>query len=282
MRYDIIITDGCVDDIKGEFFLGPVKEVNHTTYYAKDSIGTIMPGKRFNFNFFGSNNFQLVFDRSGKITERKRIHEDGSLTVEYQFFYDSDKNLIKVISPKYKSSHDNETWNTINYDSKGNISESIIHKNTSDIINMYNFRRDSLLEIKQYKKDIKNSFSDLYYLGKHVFKYDEKGNLITEEEYDARDSFIRKYLFKYDLDGNMIQENRIDDDHNYDYESNYWYDDYGNVVEEKTYDKNCNLESFCRYKYKYDDFGNWIECVFYKDGIPEFIDYRTFAYFDYN
>ena len=64
---------------------------------------------------------------------------------------------------------------------------------------------------------------------KETYKYDDKGNLIEKNNYNA-DGFYYKHTKKFDDKGNKIEENYYNAD-GFDYKHTYKYDDKGYFIE---------------------------------------------------
>jgi len=106
-----------------------------------------------------------------------------------------------------------------------------------------------------------------YLSSKYTDKYDEKGNVIEENKYNADGSlrsFRPKTTYKYDENGNKIEENWYNAG-SLRYEFTYKYDEKGNKIEESWYNADGSLDA--KYKSKYDEKGNEIEKnKYYADG----------------
>ena len=103
-----------------------------------------------------------------------------------------------------------------------------------------------------------------YLSSKYTDKYDEKGNVIEENKYNADGSlrsFRPKTTYKYDENGNKIEENWYNAG-SLRYEFTYKYDEKGNKIEESWYNADGSLDA--KYKSKYDEKGNEIEKNYYR------------------
>jgi hypothetical protein len=94
-------------------------------------------------------------------------------------------------------------------------------------------------------------------IGKTLLDYDDKGNLIEERLYNAKEHLTKKNNCIYDDKGNRIGINYYDTSGTLINKSTFQYDDKGNIIEEKYYKGNDILDYICTFKY--DDKGNQIE-----------------------
>lgn len=117
-----------------------------------------------------------------------------------------------------------------------------------------------------YKYDNKENLIEIHFIHddsvltrKNILVYDDKGNMIVEESMRkvlAVTSFS-KDIYKYDKKGNMIENNTYMNDGSLVKKYLYSYDDKGNMIEKSSYNADGNLS--WRNNYKYDDKGNIIE-----------------------
>lgn len=123
------------------------------------------------------------------------------------------------------------------------------------------------------------------YIGRTVYKYDSKGQLVQESMYDYDDVLWWKKVFKYDANGNVVEWvqgiNEVNEKEVYRYASNgnkietqkygyegrymgseaYRYDASGKMIESLNYNENGVFTG--RTEYKYDTEGNLIEVLGY-------------------
>ena len=139
-----------------------------------------------------------------------------------------------------------------------------------------------MTKVLKTKTEIKYSFikkSGKYeqvLITKYIYRYDDNGNHIEDDWYDADGKLKLKYLFKYDDRGNRIERVQYDADGKLIGKLLPKYDDRGNQIEKASYDADDKLEWKNPYKYKYDDNGNMTEQVEYviREG-KEVMQYQT-------
>jgi len=96
----------------------------------------------------------------------------------------------------------------------------------------------------------------------YSFIFNNNGNKIEENYYEADGSLKNKQIYKYDDNGNMFEENYYEADGSLGYKKIYKYDDKGNMFEGYSYEADGSLGS--KFIYKYDDNRNKIEDHIYK------------------
>jgi hypothetical protein len=92
---------------------------------------------------------------------------------------------------------------------------------------------------------------------KDTYKYDEKGNKIESNFYDADGSLSHKVTSKYDEKRNEIEVNGYYADGSLFYKDTYKYDEKGNKIERNSYYADGSLSH--KVTYKYDEKGYMIE-----------------------
>ena len=133
-----------------------------------------------------------------------------------------------------------------------------------------------------YKYDDKGNLIEWYYYELHdglaaTYKYDAKGNLIEEISYSH--AGVGNTTYKYDAKGNKIEEN------SYfigllDRKYTMKYDAKGNLIEGNSYEADGSLDYKYTFKYEFDEKGNWIKRITFKNQIPESIEEREFEYYE--
>ena len=90
---------------------------------------------------------------------------------------------------------------------------------------------------------------------KTIYKFNNKGNLIESNRYDSKGNFSWKYNYKYDNRGNKI----------YECSSNSIGENY--------------IDYPYKFTYEFDDIGNWIKKIEYRNNIPSIIYERDIEYY---
>ncbi len=139
---------------------------------------------------------------------------------------------------------------------------------------------------------------------KVIYKYDDKGNMIEEDEYEKGINFVEKILytyddkrnitkitncrpvdsvsgmsvFKYDSAGNEIEDSIVYGNGSFGrFTKKFDYN--GNQIEMKTYTERSKLPRTSKYIYVYDKMGNYVKEVNYENGKPEYITERKIEYY---
>ena len=108
---------------------------------------------------------------------------------------------------------------------------------------------DRFGNIEKIKRGRKSRF------GNKQKKYDEKGNLIEDNQYNSDGSLGSNWTYKYDEKGNLIEYS--DGELYIKSIYKYKYDEKGNRIEGNRYNSDGSLYS--KLTYKYDEKGNQIE-----------------------
>jgi hypothetical protein len=109
----------------------------------------------------------------------------------------------------------------------------------------------------KFGKDVKDKIS------KTINKYDNNGNNIESERYNATGTLEIKSIYKYDDKGNMVERADYKADGVLDGKSIWKYDNMGNRIEEEYY--GADGSSILKFIWKYDDKGNKIEEALYNN-----------------
>ena len=147
---------------------------------------------------------------------------------------------------------------------EGGYTNCIVNEYTSRIKGQ--FKDKPKFKMYEYKYDNKGNIIELLKFfhdiiqNKQVTKYDDKGNIIEIIIYDVNGDIEKRETNRYNANGKLIEKNYyIINDSLYSQEINI-YDDKDNLIEFYVITKG-NISH--RHKYKYDDFGNVIEDVYF-------------------
>ena len=257
------------DNLKGK-----VKSYTQSKYGAEDRFGEIQKKALDSFK---------TFEYTVKGSRIKSTHYDANGRIEgaWIYKYDAKGNLIE--------------WATYNAD--GSLSSRQTFK--------YNVNSD-LTEHNLYKKNIDYPDGSFYKEG--ISQYDNNGNKIKYTHYDVDGSILETWAYIYDAKGNLIEEHEYDsyfdtmmyglgppytlykynDNGNLterEHHSGIWtdkqilvYDDSGNLIEEKNQTSIGQMDTY--YEYEFDEKGNWIKRITFKNQIPESIEERKYEYYE--
>jgi hypothetical protein len=230
------------------------------------------------------NGFKLIqiFDEHNNRLERK-LYKYGKLKAKTIKKYDEKNNVIEentLASPSDKLYPDSlaKTGNTYSYkyDTINEILEAVA---TQDGKPWYRAEyeydtKGNLIKRKMYYAWDKG-LSDFFRV-----KYDDKGNQLEKDDFNADSILVFRFIDKYDDKGNLIQEIARRKGDTLEFDEVKTYDDKGNLIRNIDYHKDSVVHWDWRYEYrKFDATGNWTEQVFYNKGKPETITERTIEYY---
>ncbi|MFK8376977.1 RHS repeat domain-containing protein [Capnocytophaga canimorsus] len=228
-------------------------------------------------------NVERYYNEHEKLIEAIYYEENGNISSKETWKYDDKGNEIENIWYNKNGKIDLKT--TWKYDDKGNLIEKI----------WYN--RNGKIDLKTTSKydDKGNKIEATYYdnqIGKEFFKYNDKGNLIEKIWYNRNGKIRAKKTWKYDDKGNEMEryEGRQDRKKWQEAFSKFTYENNRTTIERVRYTNgNISSEETWRYdekgklievserkkqntgkwkeeltKYEYDDQGNWIQEMIFK------------------
>jgi len=304
-----LITYGCNSEINElndarEYGLnGKVKTMASSTYFARESAGTIIKGIK-DTTWSATGDIYLTFNKNGGITEDVRIYKNGEVfkdIYEYNFKnelvaikeYDSEYNLAKESLFEYdrngnkikESLFEDAMLKTIllfEYDDNGNnIKETRIKNGKPVFIKLNNYENSRIIESFFYDLKKWMGFNLEDFLDTRTeFRYNEKGEKIEETKYDRSNRLKSRLTSKFDEKGNLVEiisthvwgENYIDD------RRTYKYDDSGNEIETIMFNSDGSIQR--HFVYEYDVNGNKIKEISYMND-QNWIDSTFFSY-DYD
>ncbi|MEO8513046.1 MAG: hypothetical protein ABI543_05780 [Ignavibacteria bacterium] len=179
------------------------KEVDVTNYYYDDNNNLIKESASSGDKMF-KNITTYEYDVNN-ILIKKISHGDHEII--YQYEYDSFGNLINTIENNwFEKTHNYSSKLTYNADSM--VTEC---RNFSDGILQSTFTYKYINKINIIEQNI--HWEEMHKDQKSIYKYDEKGNVITSKSYEG-DSMIFNSRFKYDLNGLLIEKINLDSNDN--------------------------------------------------------------------
>ncbi len=225
--------------------------------------------------------------------------------------------IQSVITFRFNEQGNDEEWisyypdgservkRTFSYDEKGNDKEQIMYSDDGIDHTVYLYDGNgNMIEVKTYYVD--DMLGDTVVTSKSVYLYDSKGNVIDEKNYndwnlleDRKSSvyddkgnvieeglygatyerYLGKYTFKYDDRGNNTEGITYDPSGILLGRSVFSYDEKNNQVEWHSYSPDGSLNGHSSTSYTYDNTGNWIRQVYYKEDKPETITTRIIEYY---
>lgn len=178
------------------------------------------------------------------------------------------------------------------YDAAGNLSEGVEYDYQGTVAFKWSYAYDLVkktIEKKQF-------FPDGVLFSVTTRFYDANGNLVEEKRFLAQTQNRFKWTYAYDNAGKKIEEAYFLERRGerpgstkslLNFKAIFRYDKEGNMIEETKYDASGRISGVRRFKYAFDQVGNWItQTAFESLGdnetsalVPTEITYRTFSYY---
>jgi hypothetical protein len=247
------------EDVLGQRLKGKVLSYKDSYYVAVEKYGAIKKGDKLDDEIYHDQ--QVLLDPTGNITDVIDYNADGTIDCQYTGRYDfSDNNYESVYVRFYpEKTIDRKPFilGSVNYslgkmaemnyktDTAGRPVEEIITDVSGNILYKIEIKRDSTGNV--YEEDFSDG-SDFHY------KYDNHGNRTEWMSHSGGDT--TRAEISYDEMGNIVEINK---DNYFKSKFRFHYDDF-------------------RYRYKYDEQGNWIERIDFHNGKALRIVHRTIEY----
>lgn len=270
--------------------------------YKKDNRGNKIEENRYNSNGEFLEKQVYVYDERDILIEDNIYRSDGKLSFKTIYKSDHKNNIVEEDVYNSKGQLKSKTINK--YDINGNkIEEVISDYEEMKFVNgktkmVYDYNKPKVITKSLYKYDkngnkiemISPNENDENYGLKWSYKFDENNYMIEDATYGLKDKKLKfKFTYKRDKRGNVIEENSYDSNNELQWTSISKYDKYGNeeVRQHKAIKEVDNYKgepepvgtTNTKYKYKYDEKGNWIEKIEYVNYIPKKIIEREIVYY---
>ncbi|HNQ68893.1 MAG TPA: hypothetical protein PKN32_10970 [Bacteroidales bacterium] len=216
-----------------------IKSIEQSKYYIFNS--------EINFNSLAESS-KIAYDDSGKITFMETYGSENFLICRYEYCYDKNGRLKKTLL--YKQDN-NLSYKKLNkYDSKGFITRQIVFDKKAKRTSCTFYKNDEQGRVIEEEQLDANNKTALSYITK---KYDNQGNIVEMCHSTERDGKTEKYLYYYDSENHMTGRD--------------YFDESGNLIES------------LRYKYEYDENGNWVQRTITNMNMLVFVEKRDIIYF---
>lgn len=308
------IIAGCYSKTKFKSDLEPTYNNFENSWEEKNLYGKVKKLEQFKTIFQNSNQegetaltFKELYTNFGAIKLTEYYNNSGELLQKDTYKYDKNGHPISFLSKNLPPNLNiaqlikNDTTNNITkrvvfvndsinqisieyYNDKGYITKHIKIEDNDTIValNSYKFNKRNQIE-RSVQKEKKTGDTLLVY----HYKYNDKGNYI---EFSTRSSkwggFINKYKWK---DDKILEEKQFTVylDSTKHLNTITEYDDFYNPINIKKF-MDFKLNSELKYKYKFDEKGNWIErlvlmkehYVNSKEFTPAYIETRKIKYWN--
>ncbi len=259
------------NDWTRENLKGKVSAYAEMSFEAVEKFGEIEEGKR---KRFGLQEYDYIktFDENGNLLEWDNYTMEDILFEKEKYSYDKNCNLIEksqynadgALTSKYK----------FGYDKKGNCIEE----------NFYMFDGELFSRDENNYDESGNKTESSHYIGKslfskHVNTYDTNGYIIGSKSYDDQGSLKGTERYVFDSNGNRKEFSRYNADGSLKYRSTYTYDENGNITASEFFKSDGSLGYINSYTYEYDEHGNWLKKIAFKDKVAQYILEREYEYF---
>ncbi|MDR1169920.1 MAG: tetratricopeptide repeat protein [Prevotellaceae bacterium] len=253
----------------GDGLKGKVKTVEEFHYSATGEVGELTKGdlmKRIVFKYDEKGNISeeyeyyndsieelsdkmtYKYDEKGNKIETKTFLPNGSLYNKSTYRYDEKGNTVEIES---RNGENELTYRHVyTHDEKGNLLNTKSH---------YGFGDETETTFKYDEKgnrisEIHINYSNPGFSKNNVYRYDEKGNKIENNLYNMKgDELLRRIIYRYNEKGENIEIEYSKSDI-----KTYRYDETGNMIEDISI-SNGKITGKHIYAYRYDTTGNWIE-----------------------
>jgi len=191
---------------------------------------------------------KVYYNVYGFITESVGFDSDGIIDSKTKYVYDKNGDQINEITYKI---------------SNGNVEM---------VKSGYVFDKGEKIEFNYY-------LSNGSFIGKTKYIYNNEGNVIETVFFDSNGNKgnIEKYFYSNkDL---LIERNNFDEDGKLRTHKKYFHDKKGNKIGENIYNDGALYSKNTTEYLLFDDSGNWIKCIHYKNGQPQNLVEREFEYY---
>lgn len=274
---------------------GKVASIKSTNWNAKDESGIIKKGSS---RYIGNHHKKITyFDREGFTTKKELYGIDNELSRLYSYvrnkegalmeenifyinedatnstfyFYDKENNLIEEL---YYAGDGYRNRNIYIYNKQGEIIETIncypcrysVHEinEVENSVTINETSREKRSKTKSYYDTNENEIESLYFVNGLIYSqtkmsYDSEGNLIE--------------LSSYESNGKVMT---------LDFKANYIFDQHQNLTKKiHIYFNENGVRNYNEwdFTYKYDNKGNWIKRIEFKNKLPKTVILREFNYY---
>ena len=274
---------------------GKVASIKRTNWNAKDESGIIKKGSS---RYIGNYHKEITyFDREGFTTKKERYGIDNELSILYSYVRNKEGVLVEENIFYINEDATNSTFYF--YDKENNLIEELFYAD--------NGYRNRSIYIYNKQGEIIETIS-CYPCRQSVHEINEVENSVTINEtsseeryktktyYDTNENEIEHLFFKngliylqfkhsYDSEGNLIEISRYKPNGKvmtlY-FKANFILDQHQNRTKRIEIDFNENgVRKYNEwdFTYKYDNKGNWIKRIEFKNKLPKTVILREFNYY---
>ncbi len=248
--------------------LGKVRSITYTEYEAStDSVTKKMVKGKVSKSYTDAN--YTAFNKEGNKTLEIFYNVDNTLDTKDSLIYDSINRLKEVYTTKSGGTKYRSVYTYTN-----NLTEIIKYRSNGSVYFKRIIARDAKHNIIEQKE-----FDDKGRPADHIICKRDYTRGVMYQTTATLKGITNRQGFKYDLNYNIIKKSWLNAEGYPDEEMLIKYDKNNNTTEIDNYDSHGVLTSKYKYKYTFDESGNWITCTVYKDDKPKFFKERKIEYF---
>ena len=154
------------------------------------------------------------------------------------------------------------------------ISQEKIHREEFGLKgNVKSLKENSYKKVEKFGEIVKEKSRRPYFIRDFYYIFNKKGNLINKNEYTSDESEYTESIFKYNRKGEVTTKKSEDTmviltANTVKCHTIYKYDNYGNIIEQVFY-KSSNNSFLSKYTYIYNKEGNKIEQNYFSESIDK-------------
>lgn len=225
-----------INDIVKAGLSGKVRSVLETRYTLQGSIKEARKDKLISKKY-------TTYNPEGYETG-STIYNNGQVYLTSKYIPDAEGKPIEM--QEYNADGTLNLDVTYNYDDKGFKTEALYNWSVNHNIGEICENSDYYFEIIQ---------NDLF--TKVLYKNEYRGYCVQEDFLKANGDLSFRLSSKYDIHGNKLESAYFHGNERLSWITKYKYDRYNNLIESKVFKSN-RIAVLSKYKYQFDEPGNWI------------------------
>ncbi len=216
-------------------------------------------------------NWDLVFNNKGFISEKKCFYSDNSLIFYYEYQY-KQKNKITGRKMYDAQNYLLEHLQYV-YDEFGVLAAQSTYKGDNSLLVRYVYEYSTKKQL--IKSSVHAPYPSIYTTSFYTFDYNKKNELICQKTYNKNEQLYQTDSFWYDQNGFEKRHKIISHNDGFNFNSYSKYDPLGNLI---TYKAPAQNEPLTSYTYQFDSLGNWTQKLHFKNGKLTDIHERNIIY----
>lgn len=241
----------------------------------------------------------FTFNKNGLLSKIEKYIDNDSVAYETSLYtYNEKGKVIKVSLIEQKKSFNSK----FTYDAKGNLLERATSDMNGKIVEKatYTYDKNGKMIKKRYYDSIgenegveENSYDEVgrkiqmvqYWNGKfdwkeeYIYKNKKSDILVIKKSYDIDGKLQSKINYKHNKEGKVISEINTYIASNRKNTTTYAYNKQGDVSKFQYKTPSAKKRKPTKYKYDYDNKGNWSQMIEYLGGDAKYITVRDIVYY---